>query len=478
MKFKNLSIYHILLLNIYIQIRIMIKVPKGTQDYFRESYDKLEYLKAVITQLFIKFHGEFVDTPVFELTNVLMNKYGEEEKLIFNIESDSNNNNNNAKDVDNEDNEDNEERECQKERVSLRYDHTVPLVRFCISNKIDKMRRCCIGKVYRRETVTKYQARLREFHQADFDYVGNFDILVPELEIFCMIQELFRILQIENYQILYNYRQNLDFYIQQSNIDRTKFATVCSSIDKLDKKDKQYVRDELLGKGLSNEQIDKLFSYLFCNEFAMAESVKDIDQRFCSYIDLIKILDKNKIVFTPTLARGSDYYTGIIFEVKLTNSDFSSSVAGGGRYDKLISSYAKLDGVNNKSKARNKVKDVPMIGFSFGIDRLIPFIKLPHTGGNVIPTIWISSIGNIDNPIKIKLDLIGKLQTKGYGVFYNLSDRKFKKEIMDASDNECNFMIIVGEQEWAENKVAIKDMTTRTQTTIMFDEIDDYFDKQ
>lgn len=454
----------------------MIKLPKGTQDYFGESYDKLEYLKKVITQLFSKFHGEFVDTPVFELTYVLLNKYGEEEKLIFNIEPEG------VKDT-----EDDDTTNCQKERISLRYDHTVPLVRFCISNKMDKMRRCCIGKVYRKETVTKYQVRLREFHQADFDYVGNFDFLVPELEIFCMIQELFKILQIENYQILYNYRQNLDFYISQSGIDKIKFATVCSSIDKLDKRDKQYVRNELLEKEITNEQIDKLFLFLFPDEPVMAESVKDDDQRLCSYINSIKILDKNKIVFTPTLARGSDYYTGIIFEVKLTDSDLTSSISGGGRYDKLISSYAKSDCTNtnctntntdtkvkSKVKSKDKVKDVPMIGFSFGIDRLIPFVKLPQKV-NTVPKIWISSIGKIDDPIKIKLDLIGKLQTKGYGVFYNLSDRKFKKEISDASDNECNFIIIVGEQEWAENKVAIKNMTSRTQTTVLFDEIDDYF---
>ena len=463
----------------------MIKLPKGTQDYFRDSHDKLDHLKTIITKLFNKFNGEFVESPVFELTQVLMNKYGEEEKLIFNIESVNDNDNDNDNDNNNINNDnpeiidDPEIIDCQKEKVSLRYDHTIPLVRFCITNKMEKLRRCCIGKVYRRETVTRTQVRLREFYQADFDYVGNFDSLVPELEIFCMIQELFRILQIDNYQILYNYRQNLDFYIKQSGIDQSKFATVCSSIDKLDKKDKQYVRDELLEKGLTDSQIDKLFEYIFSAEPIMDESVKDIDKQFQSYMEFIKTIDKNKVKFLPTLARGSDYYTGIIFEVKLTNTDFSSSVAGGGRYDKLISSYAKMPhktdkADNGKKSKKNKIKDIPMIGFSFGIDRLLPFINLPPKI-NTNPRIWISSIGNIENPVKIKLDLIGKLQTKGYSIFYNLSNRKFRKEIVDASDNNCNFMIIVGENEWSENKVAIKNMTTRIQTTILFDEIDNYF---
>ena len=102
-------------------------------------------------------------------------------------------------------------------------------------NKINKMRRCCIGKAYRKESITKSQFRLREFYQADFDYVGTYDSLVPEIEIFCMIQELFKTLKIDNYQIQYNYRQNLDYYVKESGIT-AKFSSICSSIDKLDKK--------------------------------------------------------------------------------------------------------------------------------------------------------------------------------------------------------------------------------------------------
>lgn len=445
----------------------MIKLPKGTQDYHRDTYSKLAYIKNMIEMLYIKYHGEFIETPVFELTHVLMNKYGEEEKLIFNIESDNK-----------EDINDINDNDTQKEIISLRYDHTIPFVRFCIVNKIEKYRRCCIGKVYRKETVTKTQVRLREFYQADYDYVGHFDSLIPELEIFCMIQELFKTLMIENYQILYNYRQNLDLYTQLANIDISKFASVCSSIDKLDKKDRNYVRLELLEKGLTDNQIDILYKNLFSENPVMEKSIAILDAKFHTYMDMIKTIDKTKIIFTPTLARGSDYYTGIIFEVKLTDTDFSSSVAGGGRYDKLISSYSKSNysekSSKDKNKNNNKEKDIPMIGFSFGIDRLLPFVQVPQKNNNV-PKIWISIIGNIDDPIRIKLDLVGRLQKKGYSVFYNLSNRKFKKEISDANENNCNYIIIVGENEIAENKVSIKNMLLRTQTTILFDDIDNYF---
>lgn len=457
----------------------LLRLPKGTQDYFRDSYNKLDYLKNEITKLFNKYHGEFVETPVFELTHVLMNKYGEEEKLIFNIES----NELNESKESNESNESIEKCVNQKEHLSLRYDHTIPLVRFCILNGIKKMRRCCIGKAYRRETTSKSQVRLREFYQADFDFVGSHDNLVPEIEIMCMIQQLFRTINISNYQILYNYRQNLDYYVQKANIDPSKFATVCSSIDKLDKHTPEYVHNELLEKGLTIEQITSLFECLFSKTETpiMEESVKTLDDNFRHYINTIKILDTSKIVFSPTLARGSDYYTGIIFEVKIMYSDsestiFTSSVAGGGRYDKLIGSYSKIDDNNNNNfNIINNKKDCPMIGFSFGIDRLIPFIKyIPYS--KTLPKIWISTIGKIANPIDLKLEIVGKMMNMGYGVFYNLSDRKFKKEIVDANEIGCNFMIIIGEREWVEDQVSIRNMDTRVQITIKFDKIYDYFD--
>lgn len=438
---------------------LMIQLPRGTQDYDGKTYEKLEYLKSLITALYKKYRGEFIETPVFELTNVLMDKYGEEEKLIYNIESETK-----QQDDLNDLEVKSDPGSLQKEKLSLRYDHTVPLVRYCLMKNITKMRRCCIGKVYRRETTTRSQVRLREFYQADFDYVGQYDELVPELEIFCMIQELFRSLEISEYQILYNYRQNLDYYVKESGIT-AKFASICSGIDKLDKRSKDEIRIELIEKGCDESQVDKLYRFLFSEQEIMAPDVSELNQRFVNYMNMIGVLDTSKIKFVPTLARGSDYYTGIIFEVKILDTELTSSVSGGGRYDKLIPSYKKDKILPNES--------FPMIGFSFGIDRILPFIEIPEISKNI--KIWVSTIGNITDPVKIKLDLIGRFSTKGYGVYYNLSPRKFKKEIADADENGCNFIVIVGEREWAENKVTIKNMKKREQNTIPFDQIDEYF---
>ncbi len=538
----------------------MIKLPKGTQDYRDIEYDKLQYLKNEITNIFLKYNGNFVETPVFELRNVLMGKYGEEEKLIYNIESmntlpniNQDKNPNKIPDKDTNTDKDKEkeqkpepvkeqrpeiehqsesdsesesesesvseaesvvyadteketetetetEAEAQteaidekektiyepckqnpiktkiknnveeqdfRETLSLRYDHTIPLVRHCISNKINKMRRACIGKVYRKETTTKSQIRLREFYQADFDYVGNFDTFVPELEIFCMIQELFENLGINNYEILYNYRQNLDHWIKNSLIDPSKIATVCSSIDKLDKKDPEEIRKELLLKGCTNTQIDSLLKFILL-EPVMEPSIVQLDKQFCEYIQQLGILDITKIKFAPQLARGLDYYTGIIFEVKLTASTINSSVAAGGRYDDLMDSYIK------KSKLEKKKGKTPMIGLCFGMDRILPFVTLPKHNNPRIK-IWVSTIGEFDNPREIKLNIIGRLRKRGYIVYYNLSDRKFKKEISDASENECNYVIIIGNVEWSNDTVTVKNMKTGKQFVVPFNELDNFF---
>lgn len=118
----------------------LIRLARGTQDYAGETYEKLEYLRNLIKNLYKKYHGQFIETPVFELTNILMNKYGDDEKLIYNIEFETNQDSEYKQD-------DTVDPDCaQKERLSLRYDHTIPLVRYCLVNKINKMRRCCIVK--------------------------------------------------------------------------------------------------------------------------------------------------------------------------------------------------------------------------------------------------------------------------------------------------------------------------------------------
>ena len=183
-----------------------IKLPKGTRDYCNEDYYKLQFMKNILENIFIKFNVEPLITPVFERRDLLNSKYGEEEKLIFNLENP------------------NTLIESNKEMTSLRYDMTIPLVRHILMNNINKMKRYTIGKVYRRETISSKSKRLREFNQADFDFVGIYDKFLPEIQIFKMINLFFSELNITNYKIRYNFRELLYYYIvDQANIDNKLF---------------------------------------------------------------------------------------------------------------------------------------------------------------------------------------------------------------------------------------------------------------
>lgn len=458
--------------------KIQIRLPRGTKDYAGDEYRKMAHLRNIVRSIFAIFRGEYLETPTFELTDILTNKYGEDEKLIYNLECSKNDDDGEeASDI---------RGSMFKEVLSLRYDLTVPLVRYCIMNRVDKMRRCSIGKVYRREATSASNKRLREFHQADFDFVGDFGELQAELSIFAMIQMLFNEIGVRDYEIIYNYRQILNLCVEKSNIDPSLFSTVCSSIDKLDKKDETYVRNELIEKGLTENEVTGLFEAIDDIRIVPPE-VNKFDQTFRNCLQNMENIDMSKIRLDRTLARGSDYYTGIIFEVKLTSGTMTSSVAGGGRYDELIPSYAP----SKKSKKQRKIEAVmiaegkvvpketfPMIGFSFGLDRLLDLVNIDTVEEKNRP-VWVATIGKKfeqndeeTDSLILKMRVVSKLQVNGIPTLYNTRSRKFGKEIRDAEDANCSHTIIIGEREYSENKFKIKEMDTREETEYSFDELD------
>jgi histidyl-tRNA synthetase len=466
-----------------------LRLPKGTKDNVGSEYEKMEFLQKEVRNIFALFRGEYLETPTFELTSILTNKYGEDEKLIYNLEwSKVNEDNEEQSDTGASTDVDTKLKDSMfKEQLSLRYDLTVPLVRYCILNRIDKMRRCSIGKVYRREATSASNKRLREFYQADFDFVGEFGELLPELSIFSMIQMLFRSLNYTEYEIIYNYRQILNLCVERSKIPSEMFATVCSSIDKLDKKEEVYVRQELEDKGLSPDQITSLFDVIG-DSAVVPEDIDGFNQRFITCLAEMDGIDMTKIRFDRTLARGSDYYTGIIFEVKLTGCDMTSSVAGGGRYDELIPSYLppkKKSRKQRKAEAAGKIlpKEIfPMIGFSFGLDRLTQLVTDDLIIDNGKRPVWVATIGkkftdpktgeDID-PLILKMRMVSKLQCANVPVLYNTRSRKFNKEIQDADDENCLYTLIIGEREYSDNSFKLKEMDTRIEIEYGFDQIDE-----
>ena len=425
----------------------IFKTAQGTRDYSGGDFHKMKFLRGVVETVFKLFQCIPIDTPTFERRDLLMKKYGEEEKLIFDI-----------KDIYKTGDVKSTHDDLEKESWSLRYDHTIPLVRHVISNGIEKMIRYSIGPVYRMETMSKKQTRLRQFTQADVDFVGVFDRNLPEIKIFKMINMCFRKIGIDKYTIKYNYRDLLAHYVRSAGIADEKFREVCASIDKLVKKGEQYVKDELLGRGLTDNNVSSLFALINRGDL-LEENVAQVNTELEELIDDYNVTN---VKFDPTLARGLDYYTGIIFEV--TIDGFESSVGGGGRYDNLVNSY-KSD------------LNIPMIGFSFGLDRLMDFVSVCQAD---IPTIIVFTIiqGTSEDDRrklnKTKAQIIDRVLVCGYAVDYSFNDKKARKQLSKiATDTNYKFAIIIGMSELESNSVSLKNLATKTQTLISMDSIED-----
>jgi histidyl-tRNA synthetase len=387
--------------------------PKGTLDYDKETAIQLKKIINIVESHFINNGGQYLETPVFEHKDVLMKKYNDEEKLIYEID------------------------DTGGQKLALRYDLTVPFIRWIIENKIDKIRRYSIGKVYRRDNPNISQGRFREFYQGDFDILGekssdyNAEILLLN-----MIKNILFDLQINDFEIQINFTENLyKILIDDLQVDKDKFRSICSTIDKLDKTSFESLVDEFKAKSLNDDQINQLKIKLF-------EPYKNekLDE-------LLMIYDLQKYIkYNQALARGLDYYNGIIFEVKLKNN--SSTIIAGGRYNGLI---------NNE-----------LIGFSIGITRLMQFIKLT---GEIKwkDEYYLACIGTIDNKHKHKL--INHIQSiiNNKKFTYSLEDdKKLNKIITEKVKQYIKYIIIIGENEIKNNIFIIKDLETSTQKEYKF----------
>ena len=389
-----------------------ISKPKGTLDYYGKEADKLKFLLNTIENNFIKNGGQFIETPVFENKELIMSKYGEEaeNKLIYEIEDNGG------------------------QKLVLRYDLTVPFTRWIKENSIEKIRRYSIGKVYRRDNPNTSQGRFREFYQADFDILGETSInYSAEILILNMIKQILLDLNLSDFKIIVNFTDNLkNILIDSLCVPQEQFKTICSTIDKLDKVQFNQIIPELKQKGLNEEQIimleQKLKEPYTNNELDNLLTIYNLKQ-FVQY-DL-------------SLARGLDYYNGIIFEVKLNNNN--STIIAGGRYDTLL----------------NK----PLIGFSVGVTRLMQFYEF-NTENVWKEEYYLTCLGDINS--NIKNHIIKYCQdniTKNNKFTWSLeNDKKLVKVLADKAKNMIKYVIIIAESELKQNAFIIKNLQENTQT--------------
>ncbi|XP_070163005.1 histidine--tRNA ligase, cytoplasmic [Polyergus mexicanus] len=284
--------------------KLILKTPKGTRDYNPEQMAlRLGVLEKIIS-VFKRHGAETIDTPVFELKDVLTGKYGEDSKLIYDLKDQGG------------------------EILALRYDLTVPFARYLAMSKISSIKRYHIAKVYRRDNPATTKGRYREFYQCDFDIAGQYDQMLPDVECIRVVSEALQVLDLGPYVIKLNHRSLLDGIFAACGVPQSKFRSICSAIDKLDKSPWEEVKKEMIDeKGLDEHIADKVGSYvsqsggieliakLRKDKELMRQSaaVQGLDsmELLLKYCGIYKVLDKIK--FDLSLARGLDYYTGIIY---------------------------------------------------------------------------------------------------------------------------------------------------------------------
>ena len=282
--------------------KITLMTPIGVRDYDPNDMKLRNLMLSKIHNIFELYNGSQIDTSIFEYSNLLQFKYGEDEKLIFNMKDD---------------------------KLSLRYDLTVPLVRYLIMNKIEKGKFYRIGKVYRCDTPVLNKARLREFYQCDFDIIGSYDLMFTDAECISIINEILTQLEIENFIIRINNRKIIDSIFKLCNVPKKLFNTITSSVDKLDKHDWTYIKAEMLQKGLEEKIIDELENY-----FNKDINLDDLDillrsnkgnivgiEELRKLIEYLNIYEITSFRFDISLVRGLDYYTGTIYEVVMPETD-------------------------------------------------------------------------------------------------------------------------------------------------------------
>jgi histidyl-tRNA synthetase len=413
-----------------------------------------------------------VNTPSFENLQTLTGKYGEEgDKLIFRI---LNNGNYLAK-ANSEalDTRDSKALTPTISKKALRYDLTVPFARFVVMNRNDltfPFRRYQIQPVWRGDRPGK--GRYQEFTQCDADIIGSKSTLC-ELDLVQVFSEALTNLGVPDFTIHVNDRRTLSALASSLGVESDKLTDFTTAIDKYDKVGVQGVVDELLVRGFNNkitEGVSKIFeanqSGSNSDVITAIEALIGEDENGQAGLDDLRLLlnrsssdgiKEPHIRFDAMLARGLDYYTGAIFEVRVKDAPVGS-ICGGGRYDDLtgIFGWSGMSGV----------------GISFGADRIEDVLEhFDRFPGSLDLTTDILIVNMDDSQLDQELELAGKLRTAGLAAELYPDSSKLKKQMKYADDKSIPFVAIIGEEERAKNIITLKNMESGEQWALSSDEL-------
>lgn len=441
-------------------------IPKGTRDFSPEEMAKRNYILNTIISTYRLYGYREIQTPAMENLSTLLGKYGDEgDRLIFRIL----NSGDSLKDFDREelltiDPADFASRACDR---GLRYDLTVPFARYVVQHRNEitlPFKRYQIQPVWRADRPQK--GRYREFYQCDADVIGS-DSLLHEVELTQIIDTVFAKLGVR-VVILLNNRKLLTAISEQLGIENIIDLTV--SIDKLEKIGWEGVEEELRGKGISEEAISRLKPILGIsgsNEEKLeklADLFRESEVGRKGVEELTYILEKlrhcriqNEVRLDLSLARGLDYYTGTIFEVKALDTPMGS-ITGGGRYDNLTGVFGQ-SGMSG-------------VGISFGAERIFDVLEAldlypesTHSGTQLL------FINFGEKALDYILPLLGELRSKGITAEVYPDDAKMKKQMSYANALSIPYVAFIGDDEIAQHTISVKDMESGEQQSYTTEEL-------
>jgi len=411
---------------------------KGTRDILPEEMILRQQVLEKIRNVFETFGFQPLETPALESWEVLSAKGAGGEEILnetYNFDDKGG------------------------RKIGLRYDLTVPLARVIADNPNLPLpfKRYQIEKVWRYGDIAK--DRFREFLQADIDVIGAESVLADAEVIACAIS-CFDALGFKKFVVRLNDRKILTEILKLSKVDEKKMADALRAIDKLDKIGIDGVKKELEDKEISKDSIKKLLEFIelngepekVLNEIEKLEGSNELKE-IISYLKAMKLESKVKIDLS--LARGLDYYTGPIFEVFAEEG--IGSVAGGGRYDRMIGLFLK--------------RDVPATGISLGIERIIEVMKERKMTDEIKNNTKFFVVA-VNEKVRDKvLEIVQMLRKSSIATDYDLRFRSLSKQLEYVNSLEIPFALIVGEKELEKNSVKLRNMKTGKEELVKISQV-------
>lgn len=446
------------------------RTPAGVMELLPREQIAFQRMLDVIRRNYERFGFLPVETPVFELSDVLLTKSGgETERQVYFVQSTGALAN--AA----------ESGDKSLPEMAMRFDLTVPLARYVAEHEHDlsfPFRRYQMQRVYRGERAQR--GRFREFYQCDIDVIGKDSLSIRyDAEVLAVINAVFSELQIGEFAVQLNNRKLLrGFFESQGVADGALQLAVLREVDKIDKRGPDYVRDTLMGEGfdLPAERVAKILEFIGVRSTGHADALAQLDALVASpeatdmlragvaelreVIELVHSLGVPETAYRLnfSIARGLDYYTGTVYETLLTNHPEIGSICSGGRYEDLASHYTK--------------SKLPGVGISIGLTRL--FWQLREAG--LIEGIGESSVQAMvalmdESAMPHSLDIARRLRAGGINTEVQLEPKKIGKQFQYAAKAGIRFVALVGEDEINRGVVAVKDLVREQQFEVAREEL-------